>query len=55
MTIQYRIAKQKVDKGLLDNLMRENFRRMDYSNFGVWNIITAFSSQENDFNKRNKI
>jgi hypothetical protein len=42
-------------KQRLENLMQDNFRRMDYSNFGFWNVITAFSSQEEDFNKRNKM
>jgi hypothetical protein len=39
----------------IEFLMKENFRRMDYSNFGFWNIITAFSSLELDYNKRNKM
>jgi hypothetical protein len=39
----------------IENLMQENFNRMDYSNFGFWNIITAFSSLEFDFNKRNSM
>ncbi len=38
MTIQYRIAKQKVDKGLLDNLMREIeviLNNMDYDDVNL--------------------